>query len=375
MKMIMTPGPTHEPPYVREALGIETSNPDLDPEFMKKYMEVRSIISEMLGARSDNVIIWVGEAMSGLEAAVANLIRSGEEVISLSNGVFGDYFSELVRRYGGRPRLIRWDVRHAVDPDSLEKVLRDSDASIVTMVHCETPSGMLNPLHEVADAVKKNGKLLIVDAVSSIGAVNIDTRWGIDVLIGGSQKALNAPAGLTIMTISDEAWRIIEDRKYEGYYLNLLNWKNLETGFPYTHSEPLLNALAASLRHIMREGFNEVYRRHMDIRDRVIRAMTTYGFTPVPASMEWASPSVSAFYLPSGISDAALRDVMWRKYGIMIGGSLGELSGKAIRIGHMGYTANTEFMLPTITALGAALKDLGASIDMNDAIDAFMRGS
>jgi alanine-glyoxylate transaminase/serine-glyoxylate transaminase/serine-pyruvate transaminase len=375
MRIIATPGPTHEPPYVREALSAETSNPDLDPEFMTKYIDARNMIGEMIGTRGDNVVIWMGEAMSGLEAAVANLVKPGEEVISLSNGVFGDYFSELVRRYGGRPRLIRWDVRHPVDPDELQEALNESEASIVTMVHCETPSGVLNPLREVADAVKRSGKLFVVDAVSSIGAVNIDMKWGIDVLIGGSQKALNVPAGLTIMAISDEAWRRIEDRKYEGFYLNLLNWRNLESGFPYTHSEPLLNALIASLRHIMREGLDEVYKRHIDIRNRVIRAVNAYGLTLVPASMEWASPSVSAFYLPTGINDGLLRESMWRKYGVMIGGSLGELSGKVIRIGHMGYTATLEFMLPTVTALGMALMDFGLSINLNNAMDAFMGGS
>ncbi|GAB6945073.1 pyridoxal-phosphate-dependent aminotransferase family protein [Vulcanisaeta sp. JCM 14467] len=264
--LIATPGPTEIPHRILLAMVRRTTNPDLDPEFFRRYDEVRSMIAEMLGARKGNVIVWVGEAMSGLEAAVANLVRNGDKVAVLSNGVFGDAFADLVRAYGGVPIIHRVEYTKILDPDKVVQFLKSEarDARVVTMVHCETPSGTLNNLRELARVVKSEGKLLIVDAVSSIGGVEIDVKWGVDILIGGSQKVLNLPSGLTILAVSDEAWEAMERVDYRGFYLNIRLWRDVveKMEFPYTHSEPLINGLLESLRMIHEEGLDNVYRRH-----------------------------------------------------------------------------------------------------------------
>ena len=375
--LIATPGPTEIPHRVLLAMARRTTNPDLDPEFFRRYDEIRSMIAEMLSARKGNVVVWVGEAMSGLEAAVANLVRNGDKVAVLSNGVFGDAFADLVRAYGGVPIIHRVEYTKILDPDKVTQFLRSEarDARIVTMVHCETPSGTLNNLRELAKAVKSEGKLLIVDAVSSIGGVEINVGWGVDILIGGSQKVLNLPSGLTILAVSDEAWEAMERVDYRGFYLNIRLWRDVveKMEFPYTHSEPLINGLLESLRMIREEGLENVYRRHKAVAKGVISAVEAMNLRLVPESENFSSPTVTAFYVPNGLSDVKVIEVA-RSYGAFIAGSWGPLKGKVLRIGHMGYTASINAMTNAIVALARALNDLGYRIKIGDAIEAFLSG-
>lgn len=376
--LIATPGPTEIPHRILLAMAKRTTNPDLDPEFFKRYDEARSGLASILGTRRDNVIIWVGEAMSGLEAAVANLVANGDKVAVLSNGIFGDAFADLVSSYGGTPIIHRVDHSRILDPDKVASFLRGEakDAKVVTMVHCETPSGTLNNLREIAKVVKSEGKLLIVDAVSSIGGVEVNASWGIDILIGGSQKVLNLPSGLTILAISDEAWSYMERVNYRGFYLNIRLWRNVveKMEFPYTHSEPLINGLLESLRMINEEGINNVYNRHRAIARGVINAVESMGLKLVPESHEYSSPTVTAFYAPNGISDSKIRETALR-YGVYIAGSWGPLRGKVLRIGHMGYTASLHIMVNAVVALAKALNDVGYRVKVGDAVDAFLSGA
>ncbi|ABW01039.1 pyridoxal-phosphate-dependent aminotransferase family protein [Caldivirga maquilingensis] len=375
--LIATPGPTEIPQRILLAMAKRTTNPDLDPDFFRRYDEARGIIASMVGSSKDNVVVWVGEAMSGLEAAVANLIKAGDKVAVLSNGMFGDAFADLVSPYGGSPIIHRVNYSELLDPDKVRVFLRNEakEAKVVTMVHCETPSGTLNNLKEIAGVVKSEGRLLIVDAVSSIGGVEVNTAWGIDVLIGGSQKVLNLPSGLTIMVISNEAWDEAERVNYRGFYLNIRLWRNvIEKGeFPYTHSEPLINALLESLRLINEEGFSNVYMRHRAVSRGVVEAVRAMGLKLVPERDEYSSPTVTAFYVPNGLSDVAIREAAL-KYGALIAGSWGVLKGRVLRIGHMGYTASVNAMVTALTALAKALNDSGYRVKVGDVIEAFLSG-
>jgi alanine-glyoxylate transaminase/serine-glyoxylate transaminase/serine-pyruvate transaminase len=377
-RLVATPGPTEIPHRVLLAMAKRTTNPDLDPEFFRRYDEARAMLARMLGTAKDNVVIWVGEAMSGLEAAVANLVRAGDKVVVLSNGIFGDAFADLVTAYGGVPVMHRVDYSKVLDPDRVRVFLRGEgkDAGLVTMVHCETPSGTLNNLREIAATVKSEGKLLIVDAVSSIGGVEVSASWGVDIIIGGSQKVLNLPSGLTILAVSNEAWERMEKANYRGFYLNIRLWRDVieKMEFPYTHSEPLINGLLESLRMIEEEGLENVYARHRAVSRGVINAVEAMGLKLVPESREYSSPTVTAFYTPGNISDARIREAALR-YGVFLAGSWGSLKGKVLRIGHMGYTASLSIMSNAIIALAKALNDVGYRVRVGDAIDAFLSGA
>ena len=377
-RFILTPGPTEIPYRVRLALMKETTNPDLDPEFLEIYNNSRLILRELLGVRKGSLYIMAGEAMLGLDAALANTIANGTKTLIVGNGVFGEGFADLVKLYGGEPVLVEncedcW--RRSADPAVIERELeRHKDVEIVTLVHCDTPSGILNDLEEISKVVKSFGALLIVDAVSSIGGVPINfDSLGIDILIGGSQKALNLPAGLTILAISNDAWDRINRVSYRGFYLNLKLWREMldEAGdFPYTMSDVLVYALHESLKLIMEEGPDNVYKRHLLARKAAWKAIEVMGLNSYPSSINYSSPTVTAFEVPRGINEAELRKMMWEKYGVMIGGSWGRLQGKVLRIGHMGVQASRIHLLIAISTLARALADLGYRLNIEEAIEA-----
>ena len=232
----------------------------------------------------------------------------------------------------------------------------------------------LNPVEEVARIARSFGVLTVVDAVSSIGGVPIDVDGsGIDILIGGSQKVLNVPPGLTIITISKNAWDEIERVKYEGFYLNLKLWReelDKEGIFPYTMSDALIRALDESLNMIFEEGVSEVYERHRRAREAAWRALEAADLKPYPVSINDSSPTVTAIEVPNGISEEKLRELTWRKYGVMIAGSWGKLKGRVVRIGHMGVQASRNHLIIAFTALTRALKDLGYTVNIGKVVEA-----
>ena len=374
-RFILTPGPTEIPMRIRLAMIREVTNPDLDPEFMELYKGVTTKLRRLLGASKSDVYVMVGVAMLGLEAAIANLVRRGDKVLVVANGVYGEGFKDLVRMYGGDPVVLESDWRRAIDPSDVERTLeRNRDVKLLTIVHCDTPSAILNPVEEVAKIARSFGVLTVVDAVSSIGGVPVDVDGsGIDILIGGSQKVLNVPPGLTIITISRNAWDEIERVKYEGFYLNLRLWREeleKEGIFPYTMSDPLIRALDESLNMIFEEGINEVYERHRRAREAAWRALEAANLKPYPVSINDSSPTVTAIEVPNGINEEKLRELAWRKYGVMIAGSWGKLKGRVVRIGHMGVQASRNHLIIAFTALTRALKDLGYTVNIGKVVEA-----
>ncbi|MEM4672691.1 MAG: alanine--glyoxylate aminotransferase family protein [Sulfolobales archaeon] len=374
-RLIMTPGPTEIPERIRRALLRETTNPDLDPEFIDVYNRVRDMLGRLLGVRSSSLYIMSGEAMLGLEAAIANTVKPGDKIMVIANGVFGEGFGDLVRSYGGKPVYVAGDEwRKSVDLEDLDRALeKNKDAIAVTLVHCDTPSALLNDLRGVARVVRDHGLLLIVDAVSSIGGVPVDFEGNsIDILIGGSQKVLNTPPGLTIIAISRRAWDRINEVRYSGFYLNLRLWREMldeQSIFPYTMSDVLVYALEESLKMIFEEGVENTYKRHENARKASWSALEVLNLKPYPISIEHSSPTVTAF-IAEGFDERRLREIMWKRYGIMIAGSWGKLQNKVLRIGHMGVQASRSHLLITYASLARALRDLGFEISIGRVVEA-----
>ena len=376
-KLIMTPGPTEVPERIRLSMIRRTTNPDLDPEFMRIYRETIEMINRLIGVHrsSTETFVMIGEAMLGLESAIANIISERDKVIVVANGVFGEGFADLVKSYGGEPVLVAEDEnswRRSIDLSTLERVLeKNRDAVAMTLVHCDTPSALLNDLEAVAKLAREFGVLLIVDAVSTIGATPIRfDDLGIDVLIGGSQKALNAPAGMTIISVSERAWERIERKRYSGYYMNLLLWRDyVRKGiFPYTMSEPLIYSLNEALKLLLEEGLDNVYKRHLVAREASWRAAEALGLELYPAEIKCSCPTVTAFLPPKGLSERSIRDIMWNRYGVMIAGSWGRLEGRVLRIGHMGVQASKDLLMRTYVALANTLRDLGMNVSIQTVV-------
>ncbi len=368
MYKIMTPGPTQVLENVRMARSIECTNPDLDANFVEFYRETCELISSLLGTKNETLILS-GEGILGLEAACASLTESGDKVLVLDNGIYGRGFADFVSMYGGNPQLYTVDNLNAIDVEKLECFLqKHHNFKYATVVHCDTPSGVLNDISKICPVLKKYGIMTVVDSVSGMFGepVNVDEAQ-IDILCGGSQKAVSAPPGLTFVVVSEDAKKAMKNRThpiasfyanltiFEGYYEN--KW------FPYTMPISDIYGLRAAFDNIKVD--REMLKRHQIIGNATRASLTRAGLTLHLKS--GFSNTVTVFDVPEGVSAEDILYDMKEQYGIMLAGSFGELAGKVIRIGHMGANATIENMQETLHALNCVLKGLG--VDLKDELE------
>ena len=363
--LIYTPGPTEVPPRVLRRMARPITNPDLDPAFAKSYELTQGKLRRLMKTKND-VLIMSGEGLLGLEAAVASLVARGQKVLTVTNGVFGDGFVDFVKMYGGIPVAVRGPYDRPVDPESVAAALdADREIEVATFVHCETPSGVLNPLREVAAACRKRGVMLIADAVSSLGGTPVETdSWGVDVCLGGSQKCLSAPPGLALVSVSERAWGVVRRRgpRVPAYYASLWQWDewwNKKRLFPYTPSVSDIAALDEALDIALEEGLPRAFERHRRVSKLILSGCRGMGLVPYPKRDDYHSPTVTAVRRPAQVPEARLLRLMEERHGVMIAGSWGKLSGKVLRLGNMGYNARPRQARRAMLALERALSELG----------------
>ncbi len=359
MYKIMTAGPTQVSENVRMARSLETTNPDLDLEFYEFYKETCDIMQELLHS-SGNAYILSGEGILGLEAACASLTEPGDRVLVLDNGIFGKGFADFVKIYGGEPVLYTTDYQLPIDAEALRSFLdKDSNFKYATVVHCDTPSGMLNDISKICPMLAEYGILTVVDSVAGMFGeyVNVDESK-IDILCGGSQKALSAPAGLTMLWVSDKAMAAMENRKtpVASFYANILTFKTYyeDKWFPYTMPASDINGLRAALDNIKAEP--NILDRHAKIANATRTAIEKAGLSLYGKA--GYSNTVTVVNVPEGLTDTQILSTMKDKYNIMISGCFDVLAGKVIRIGHMGENARLEDMTMTMDALDKTFADL-----------------
>ena len=357
---IMTPGPVQVPENVRLARSLSTTNADLDPQFYDEYKETCELISELLHTKNETLILS-GEGILGLEAACASMTEPGDRVLILDNGIYGAGFADFVSMYGGTPIMYTKDYKNAFDVDELDAYLKeDHDFKYATVVHCDTPSGMLNDIHKICPLLKSYGIMTVTDSVSGMfgNEVNVD-KAQIDILCGGSQKAVSAPPGLTFVTISDEAKKVMENRKtpIASLYCNLTIFKDYYKNlwFPYTMPISDIYGLKAAIDNIAAD--KDLIKRHARIANATRKAIEAFG---LKLHLESGfSDTVTVFDVPEGMTADDILERMREKHGIMLAGSFGELAGKVIRIGHMGASANVGDMLEVMSGLEETLRYLG----------------
>ena len=360
MYKIMTPGPTQVAENVRAARSLECTNPDLDPDFVEFYHETCRKISRLLGTENETLILG-GEGMLGLEAAIASLTEPGDRALVLDNGIFGAGFADFVSLYGGIPELYTADYRNTLDADALADYLKEHhDYKYATIVHGDTPSGMLNDVSKICPLLKKYGILTVVDSVSAMfGEELCVDDCQIDVLCGGSQKAISAPPGLTLVTLSSAAKKAMTERKVPvaSFYANLTKFFGYyeKQEFPYTMPISDIYGLRAAIDNIADDP--DRVNRHARIAAASRRAVTEAGLRLYAQS--GYSNTVTVFEVPEGTTDREILETMKQDYNIMIAGSFGCFAGKIIRIGHMGENAKVESVAETFGALDGTFTKLG----------------
>lgn len=348
--LMMTPGPTEVPPPVREAMSRPVENPYVQEEFSDFYRSLEDKLQELYGTE-DDVIILGGEGILGLEASIASLVEKGDKVLCISNGIFGDGFADFVESYGGEPVVCDFQPDKPLNIKKIKEVVEQHDFKLATMVHCETPTGMLNPIEKVLEILKEEDMITVVDAVSSLGGTPIPME-DVDICIGGSQKCLSSPPGLTALSVSEDAWEIIMEKEDHHFYTSLKGWKEdwLEQGrFPYTPSVSNLYALDESVDSILREGKEYVYIRHEEISSQCRERGKQIGLDFFPETEKLCSPTVTAFKV-DGEADRIQKEVR-EKHDILLATGFGDLKEDIIRVGHMGYNAEESKVKRTMDAL------------------------
>lgn len=366
MYKIMTPGPVQVSENVRMARSLEATNPDLDPAFFDFYKEVCDKLAQIMDS-SQEVFILGGEGILGLEAACASLTEVGDRVLIIDNGIFGRGFGEFVSMYGGEPIYFKSDYKNPIDVEALREFLqRDNDFKYATMVHMDTPSGVLNDVEAISNLLKEYSILSVVDTVAGMfgEAISVD-KGNIDILCAGSQKALSAPPGLTMVSVSKAAFDSMLNRKTNicGFYANLLMYRGYyeKQAFPYTMPASDINGLNAAVDNVLAE--KGIIDRHMRIATATRKALVDAGIKLYLES--GFSNNVTALYVPEGVSDKAILNHIRDEYGIMLAGSLEEFDGMLIRIGHMGENAKKEDMEMTLEAFQKTYEDLGIELKCN----------
>ena len=366
MYKLMTPGPTQVLENVRMSRSLACTNPDLDTEFVEFYKETCELISSLLHTKNETLILN-GEGILGLEAACASLTEANDKVLILDNGIYGKGFADFVNIYQGVPEIYHADYKHTLNVDDLAAYLKDHhDFKYATVVHCDTPSGMLNDISRICPLLKQYNILTVVDSVSAMFGEPLDVdQFQIDLLCGGSQKAVSAPPGLTFVTISDDAKKAIKNRRtpIASFYANLKLFENYyETKwFPYTMPISDIYGLRTAFNNIAAD--HKLLNRHKIIGEATRNTLQAAG---IKLHLESGfSNTVTVFDTPDQGHTEWILDKMKSEHGIMLAGSFDDLAGKVIRIGHMGANATISNMIETLSALDTVLRELNVSLHVS----------
>ncbi|MBJ7488072.1 MAG: alanine--glyoxylate aminotransferase family protein [Ilumatobacteraceae bacterium] len=373
----LTAGPVQPSAETIRALATPVYD-QFDPYFLEVYESTVENLRIAMGVSTAPVILH-GEAVLGLEAAAASLIARDDVVLNLASGVYGKGYGYWAARYCKELLEIEVPYNQVINPNDVEQMFRKRpDIAIVAVVHSETPSGTLNPVREIAAVCARYGALLIVDAVSSFGATEVDFEgWPADLVVVGPQKALGGPPGLSLLYVSDRAWKKIEDNPDApvASMLSISDWRNAHLAsvkFPFTPSITEIYALNSTVAQYLREGPKAAWARHTRVANAVQAGLLGMGLELWPDNREHCSPALTAFKLPAGCTGAAVRAHAREHYGVMISGGYGELTDSLLRIGHMGPTAYPVFAAVGISAVGQSMRDLGVNVDVGAGVSAAM---
>ena len=354
----MVPGPVSVPKTVLAAYQKNYGSADMEPEYLDLYRQTAAQLQSLMATRND-VVIQTGEGMLVLWGALKSCLKRGDRVLSIASGVFGFGIADIARSLGADVITIDIPYNQTVSNlQEIEQAIVNHRPKMITVVHCETPSGTLNPLDGIAQLKREyQVPLLYVDAVASIGGAPVKTdEWSIDLCLGGSQKVLSCPPDLSFLSVSPAAWEIIEQVNYPGYDA-LKPFKTApQTGyFPYTPDWHGLAALHTAAQILLDEGLEKVFTRHQQAAAHTRRRLTEIKAQLYPAASAVPSPTVTAVKVPEAIGWPEL-DARFRKKGLVVGGSYGPLAGKVYRLGHMGSQADLALLDRALEVIEAATR-------------------
>ncbi|RBP73127.1 alanine-glyoxylate aminotransferase [Shewanella putrefaciens] len=362
-RILMGPGPSDVYPEVLAAQSRPTVG-HLDPLFVGMMDELKSLIQYAFQTKNEMTMAVSAPGSAGMETCFVNLVEPGEKVIVCRNGVFGERMRQNVERMGAIAVLVDNEWGTPVDPAAVEAALKaNPDAKFLAFVHAETSTGALSDAKTLCALAKTYGCLSIVDAVTSLGGVELRVdEWGIDAIYSGSQKCLSCVPGLSPVSFSPAAVEKLKNRKtpVQSWFLDqslvMAYWTSAGGKRSYHHTAPVnaLYALHESLRMLAAEGLENAWQRHHEMHLVLRAGLEKLGLNFVVAE-DSRLPQLNAIYIPEGVDDAAVRTRLLKDYNLEIGAGLGALAGKAWRIGLMGFSARRENVSLCLKALEEVL--------------------
>jgi alanine-glyoxylate transaminase/serine-glyoxylate transaminase/serine-pyruvate transaminase len=365
-RLLMGPGPSNVHHRVLAAMAQPTVG-HLDPVFSDMMEEVKDLMRAVFRTKNALTIPLSGPGSVAMETCLVNLVSPGDEVIVCINGVFGTRMADIVTRCGATPVKVETPWGEPVDVDAVRAAIADhSNAKVLAFVHAETSTGVASDAAALCALGQEHGLLTIVDAVTSLGGIPVETdAWGADAIYSGTQKCLSCPPGLSLLTMSDRAQKAMKARNApaQSWFMDLalvMAYWDGEGGRTYHHTAPVnaVYGLYQALLDVQAEGLEARWQRHRTCHEALVDGLAGLGLS-LPVAPEARLPQLNLVTIPDGADDAGVRKALLSDHGIEIGAGLGAFVGTHWRIGLMGETAQTESVNRLILALGAVLSGQG----------------
>ncbi|MFC1924542.1 pyridoxal-phosphate-dependent aminotransferase family protein [Chloroflexota bacterium] len=337
------PGPTPLPEEVLQSMTKQMIN-HRSPEFGDIIHNITDKLKKVFQTRND-VLILSSSGTGSMEALVVNSLSPGDKVLAVSVGAFGERFGDIAEQFGADVTRLNFEWGSAADPDAVRKALQTYPAiKAVLVTHNETSTGLTNDLASISTVVKEFDKLLLVDAISSLGSINLPVdEWGCDVVATASQKGWMAPPGLAMVSVSEKGWQAHSKAKMPRFYWDFTKAKNFleKSQTPWTPAVSTFYALAVGLDIIEQEGIPQIFDRHARIAKFAREEVKSLGLSIFPDEA-YASNTITAIKGPEGVDVEELRRILREEYQVVLAGGQRTLSGKIFRIGHLGWVTEDD---------------------------------
>ena len=373
----MGAGPSNVHPRVLQAMTSSLLG-HLDPNFLAVMDDVRAMLRYTFQTENPVTLPISGTGTAGMEAAMVNIIEPGDTFVMAVNGYFGQRLGEIAERSGASVIKVEHELGKAVDAERVREALAGAGkVKAVGVVHAETSTGATSSIKEIADVAHEAGALLVVDAVTSLGGVELRVdEWGVDVCYSCTQKCLGAPPGLAPLTLSPRAVETLQSRtgKVRSFYLDLTELTSYWDRRAYHHTAPIsmIYALREALRLVTEEGVESRWERHTRNGAALRAGLHAMGLDTV-AEPEVQLSSLTAVHAPEGVDEAQARRYLLERHNIELSGGLGALAGKAWRIGLMGQNSTGPNVLTVLGALEEAIGDQGYETQAGAGVSAAQR--
>ncbi|WP_195818943.1 L-aspartate--glyoxylate aminotransferase BhcA [Roseobacter sp. MH60115] len=373
---VFIPGPTNIPDRLRAAMQVQTRD-HRAPDFVETFAPVLENTKRVFGTRTGKVITFPTSGTGGWEAAICNTLSPGDTVLVARYGMFSHRWIDLCQRHGLDVQIIECPWGSGAPADKFEAALtadKARDIKAVLVTHNETATGVKSDIPAVRAAMDaaNHPAMMFVDCVSSLASMEFRMDdWGVDIAVSGSQKGFMLATGMAILGVSPKALAAMETAELPRTFFDFRDMMaaNATGGFPYTPPLQLIYGMRESLKMLFEEGLENVYARHFRLAEGVRRAVDAWGLRLVAERPELYSDTVSAIYVPDGFDSNALTDQAFNAYGVSFGIGLGEMNGKAFRIGHLGSLTDV-MVLSGLATIEMAMADLDYPIELGSGVAA-----